>query len=431
MAVKILTSADIHIGRASSSSSADGKNLATREAWRRMVDWAIRDNVDVVVLAGDIVDQSNKYFEAVSALEAGLSELDEAGIIVFMVAGNHDYDVLPAVLKNYSFNNVYLLGENGSWEFKSVVINEMAIQFVGWSFPTMHFKSDPLINSPKEKVDHNVVTIGLIHGDYTENESTYAPLNFSSMSGKEVAAWVMGHIHKPEEFNSANPLIYYPGSPQALSAKEKGEHGAILLTIENDKRISTQPISFSTIQYEEIAIDISECTEEDEIRAKLIEESDAYIEKEITRTEYLELLSFDIRLIGSQKDLSKLERWIESWDINEPPRNKEGLQFSIRKVTHQCTASVGNLEDLKNEPSPAGLLAQAIIDLKAGESSAFIESLRKEALSSMKALNSHSTYLPLRDSEKIEQIDEDDIDHLLLQECNRLLSQLIQTKLEG
>ena len=430
MAVKILTSADIHIGRASSSST-DGKNLTTRGAWRRMVDWAIREHVDAVVLAGDIVDQANKYFEAVSALEDGLTKLDEAGIIVVMVSGNHDFDVLPSILKNHSFKNVYLLGENGSWDFETIELNGVSIQFTGWSFPSLHYKSDPLINFPKEKVDGNAVTVGLIHGDFTDAESSYAPLKINSMSGKGVNVWVMGHIHKPEQFNSTNPLIYYPGSPQALSAKEKGEHGATLLTIENDKRINTRHIPLSTIRYEEIEIDITGCTEEDEIKAKLIGESDSYLKKEITRHEYLEHLSFDILLTGSQKDLPKLERWMESWDINEFLRNKEGLQISIRKVRHQCTASVTNLESLKDEPSPAGLLAQAIIDLEAGENSTFIDSLRKEALSSMRSLNSHSTYLPLRDTEKIEQIDEDDINQLLLQECNRLLSQLIQTKAEG
>lgn len=430
MAVKILTSADIHIGRASSSNT-DGKNLTTREAWRRMVAWALRESVDAVVLAGDIVDQANKYFEAVSTLGDGLTRLDEAGIIVFMVSGNHDYDVLPSILKNHSFKNVYLLGENGSWDFETVTINELSIQFAGWSFPTTHFKSDPLTNFPKEKVDGNAVTVGLIHGDFTDAESPYAPLKFNTMSGKGVDVWVMGHIHKPEQFNSTNPLIYYPGSPQALSAKEKGEHGAILLTIENDRRISTKHIPLSTIRYEEISIDITGCTEEDEIKAKLVGEPDSYLEREITRHEYLEHLSFDILLTGSQKDLTKLEHWIESWDINEFLRNKEGLQISIRKVTHQCTASVTNLESLKDEPSPAGLLAQAILDLEAGMNSAFIESLRKEALSSMRSLNSHSTYLPLRDTEEIELLDEDDIDYLLLQECNRLLSQLIQTKAEG
>jgi hypothetical protein len=49
----------------------------------------------------------------------------------------------------------------------------------------------------------------------------------------------------------------------------------------------------------------------------------------------------------------------------------------------------------------------------------------------LNALNSHNTYLPLRDSEDLEQYKKEDLDHLIIQECHRLLSELMQTKAEG
>jgi len=66
--------------------------------------------------------------------------LDEEGISVFLVSGNHDYDVLPALMDKNQFKHVHLLGRSGDWEFKSVEIAGQNIQFTGWSYPNMHIR---------------------------------------------------------------------------------------------------------------------------------------------------------------------------------------------------------------------------------------------------------------------------------------------------
>src|SRR6056297_3807858 len=123
MSIRILATADLHIGRVSSNSGQIGEKGATRDTWKRLVEYTISENIDVVVLAGDVVEHANRYFEAASALENGLRQLDDAGVSVFLVSGNHDYDVLPSILKDHEFENVKLLGENGEWEFHKISVN--------------------------------------------------------------------------------------------------------------------------------------------------------------------------------------------------------------------------------------------------------------------------------------------------------------------
>lgn len=110
MSVKILTTADIHIGRTSSGAEQIGESSSTRKTWEGLTEYAISNNIHAVVIAGDIVEHANHYFEAASALEAGLSNLDEEGISVFLVSGNHGYDVLPALMDKNQFKHVHLLG---------------------------------------------------------------------------------------------------------------------------------------------------------------------------------------------------------------------------------------------------------------------------------------------------------------------------------
>lgn len=431
MALTILTTADIHIGKTSSGAEQIGEKKSTRNTWFSLIDYAISNDINAVAIAGDIVEHSNRYFEAASALEAGLTKLDKAGISVFLVSGNHDYDVLPALMERHKFENVHFLGQGGKWEFKTVEIAGKRIQFTGWSFPNMYIKKDPLLDFPESEIDQNVISIGLIHGDYENKESSYAPLHLNTMTGKGVNVWLMGHIHKPDTFRESDPTIYYPGSPQALSAKEKGEHGAVLLTVSEQAIIEKEFIAFSSVRYEEIQIDISEYNVQDEIRAKIFEACEAFVEDEIEQNEYLGLLSFDVILTGTHIDISQLDEWIENWDIPEFNRNIAGLHVSVRKVDHQCRAKVGDLESLSKEPTPAGILAKTILDIEAGKSSPFLEEIKKEGWTSIKMLNSYNTYLPIRDSDMIEQFAQDDLGQLVIKECHRLLSELMQTKAEG
>lgn len=427
MSLKILTSADLHIGRASAGAEHLGDSASTRAVWFRMVDYAVNANIDIVAIAGDVVEHANRYFEASSALESGLRRLNEAGIYVFLVSGNHDYDVLPKLMARNTFDKVHLLGQGGKWEFKTVEIGAQTVQFAGWSFPSMHVRNDPLLDFPVAEVDPNALCIGLIHGDYEMKQSTYAPLNLSTLSGNKVDAWVMGHIHKPEVFREREPLIYYPGSPQALSAKEKGVHGAVLVSVNGQGVIEREVIPFSSTRYEEVVIDISDCTQDD-IQHKVIDECDSYIKHQIDRYAHLELVSFDVILEGTHGNLSKLEEWINSWDLVDVEREIAGLKVSVRKVAHRCRVKVENLEELSNEPSPAGLLARTILELETGETSSFAESLKKEAWSAIGSLNAHNTYLPLRGSGKAEQLGKGDVNDLVLKECQRLLSELMQIK---
>jgi len=427
MSIKILTTADLHIGRTSSGGETLGDSASTRAAWARMVDYATNNKIDVVAIAGDVVEHANRYFEAASALEAGLTQLDEAGIFVFIVSGNHDYDVLPKLMARNTFDKVHLLGQGGKWEFKSVEISAQKIQFAGWSFPSMHVKNDPLLDFPASEVDPDALCIGLIHGDYNMKESTYAPLQLSTLSDNNVDAWVMGHIHKSDVFKERDPLIFYPGSPQALSAKEKGEHGAVLISVNGQGLIEREVVPLSSIRYEDVVIDISDCSQ-DEIQAKVIDECDANVETNVDRYDHLELVSLDIILTGTHGNLAELDDWIRNWSFKDADRELAGLRVSVRKVVHQCRVKVENLEELSNEPSPAGLLARTILELENGETSPFAESLKKEAWSAIGNLNAHTTYLPLRGSEKAEQLEKGDVNDLVLQECQRLLSELMQTK---
>jgi len=116
--IQLLCAGDFHFGRHPTRipDRLDGPEFSPRTVWQDIVRVAIEKGVDAVVLTGDIADRENRYFEAYGAFEAGVIDLEDAGIPVVMVAGNHDSEFLPRMVEDIGLDNLHLLGAGGTWE---------------------------------------------------------------------------------------------------------------------------------------------------------------------------------------------------------------------------------------------------------------------------------------------------------------------------
>jgi len=63
---------------------------ATRQALKNLVDLAITEEVDFLLIAGDLYDGDWKDYNSGLFFAAQMTKLREAGIRVFIIAGNHD-----------------------------------------------------------------------------------------------------------------------------------------------------------------------------------------------------------------------------------------------------------------------------------------------------------------------------------------------------
>lgn len=269
--MRILISGDIHIGRGSSKIAADAEILQARAAWNRLVEFAISEAVDLVLLSGDIADQENKFWEAIGPLEQGIDRLGQAGIQTVAVSGNHDYDVLPRLANELDPRYFRLLGKHGCWErFTFQVDGEPKLCIDGWSFPREHVTTSPLESYVCEDAG-GLPVIGLVHGDLGQPTSRYAPLDKRALLANPVDAWVLGHIHaKRLEQGDAQPWILYPGSPQALDPGETGEHGAWLLEVTRGRVGIPAFVPLSTVFYGPCSVDVSGAQDPGELQSMVI-----------------------------------------------------------------------------------------------------------------------------------------------------------------
>jgi exonuclease SbcD len=92
--MRLLHTSDWHLGR-----SFHGASLLDEqaEALNRIVDLAVDNAVDLVVIAGDLYDRAIPPAEAVQLFTATLARLRRADIAVVAIAGNHDSHVRVSV----------------------------------------------------------------------------------------------------------------------------------------------------------------------------------------------------------------------------------------------------------------------------------------------------------------------------------------------
>jgi predicted phosphodiesterase len=275
----ILCLGDLHLGVRPSRLPADldPRPASVAAVWRRAVELALREEVGLVLLSGDVVDRANRYFEAFGPLEEGLGRLADGGIDVVAVAGNHDFDVLPRLAGTVSGRRFRLLGEGGRWErFTWADAGGRPLLHVdGWSFPARDVRADPVAAHDLPAPADEAPVLGLVHGDLDLPASTNAPLaraTLEACGGGRVAAWLLGHVHKPGLVSlSRGRWALYPGSPQPLDPTETGSHGAWLVELADGRLGAPEPVPLATLRWEALEIDLAGTADADAVRAAIVE----------------------------------------------------------------------------------------------------------------------------------------------------------------
>ncbi|MGH2548127.1 MAG: metallophosphoesterase family protein, partial [Thermomicrobiales bacterium] len=297
--VRVLCTGDIHIGRPISgipNEAAIGQ-IKTASAWEAIVDLALSECPDLVAISGDIIDEKNKYFEAVGPVERGLTKLRNSGIAVVAVAGNHDWEVLP-VIARANPGLIHLIGLNQQWERKTIDRDGQPLIHVdGWSFSSRHTAVDPL-DSYRAEHPGTAPVLGLVHVDLDATERKYAPTSRWKLQQQPVDAWLIGHIHVPLLIeNTPSPPILYPGSPFAIDPGETGMHGAWMLHFDGGHPPRFEFFQLSPVQFGMIDIDVTGGTYEADVLEQIERAVRDHLDA-VEKAKCLELLLLRVTLIG-------------------------------------------------------------------------------------------------------------------------------------
>lgn len=267
---------------------------STFTAFERIVDAAINQQVDFVLIVGDIYDRDHHSAEAEDFFIRQCRRLAKQQIPVYLSYGNHDYQPVTEQL-NLLPNNVHVFGNQV--ETKTLTLADgQIVAITGFSYGKRWLVEDQTSKFPeKGTADWQ---IGMLHGAISQNnpnQDHYAPFTLSELLQKKYDYWALGHIHKHQVLNK-EPLVIYPGNPQGRHKNEDGHHGYYLVQSDADK-LTAEFKSVAPIEWCEIDAQLNH----DQTVDSLIE---MLLHKEKTEDRF-KMIAFNIHLTGQVNDLTK------------------------------------------------------------------------------------------------------------------------------
>lgn len=264
--------------------------------FEKMVDFAKKNGVKVIIIAGDMFDKKNISVKAKKIVKNQIILNPEIDFLY--LKGNHDEinfieeeEEIPSNLKLF----------NGK-EWVTYKYGDIAVTGIEIGKQNNYNIYNSLI---LEKNDINIV---VMHGQESQNDvkDKVEIINLKDLKNKNIDYLALGHIHTFKQEKLDNRGIYcYSGCLEGRGFDECGEKGFVLLDIE-DKQIKTQFIPIAKRTLHEINIDITGITENYDIEQKIEEETN-----KISRDDLIKIVLKGKVEAGTTRDIDYLKKKYE------------------------------------------------------------------------------------------------------------------------
>jgi DNA repair protein SbcD/Mre11 len=261
--MKILHAADIHLDSpmaglaAYENAPVPQLQFATRHALSNLVELALEEQVDLLLLAGDIFDGDWPHYGTGLHFVSEMARLREGGVPVVMIAGNHDADSKLTKELRYP-ENVRVLDTRAP---QTVTFEDLGVAVHGQGYRTPAVTDDLARNYPPPI--GGLVNIGLLHtsADGRPGEEHYAPCAVSTLLERGYDYWALGHVHRRQVLAEEPPIVF-PGILQGRGLRETGPKGATLLVI-GEGMVSHEHHALDVVRWEHLRVDVTDCASRD------------------------------------------------------------------------------------------------------------------------------------------------------------------------
>jgi len=230
---------------------------STFAALGRLVGVAVKEEVDFVVISGDVYDTADSSLQGQLRFQDALQELGKHGISVFLIHGNHDPLDGPR-LASPPPAHVTVFGSGTpahAFAYRRKDGKEVAV-VSGLSYPTAKVTENTSYvfrRKPGSGLFHIALHHCNVDGDL--QHETYAPCSRRDLIEREYDYWALGHIHTRSVLHE-RPYIVYPGNIQGRSIKETGPKGCYVAEVDEDGAVSLEFHELDVVrwQVQEISI---------------------------------------------------------------------------------------------------------------------------------------------------------------------------------
>ncbi len=245
--MKILHCSDIHLGRRPAGVSGDISKKRYNDyftAFEYIIDYAINNNIEIILIAGDLFDRKELQPEVLERTEILLNKLKDNNIKCFAIEGNHD-NIIPGRENeswiNYLENKSLLLRPKtdyieGEPVFKPINIGEVDIYGLGYPGGMCSealIKFDDFISTKNDKNNKVILMVHTAIASDNYLPGTIEKETVDRLAGK-VDYIAGGHFHSRNAYPKSSPFFFISGSPEYWDYGEyKQEKGFWIIETDN------------------------------------------------------------------------------------------------------------------------------------------------------------------------------------------------------
>ena len=330
--MKIIHCADLHLDSKMNTNFDVAKAALRRNeilhTFERMAEYADREGVDAILIAGDLFDRDVVSARTVNVVMHTIETHPHIGF--YYLKGNHDKASAMADAVTLP-DNLFLFSD---W-WTTYELGEY-VTVTGMELTSESATAFERLVLPVQK--YNIV---MLHGQESEFGSENAEtVPLRTLRGKNIDYLALGHIHSYKEaVLDARGTYCYPGCLEGRGFDECGEHGFVLMTVDCDRKSAVREfIPFASRRFMEISVDItgcrnsaditgrikkelpeSGCRAEDMVRVILTGETDVEDEKDVS---YPEIQLQEMFFLARIEDHSSYRVDIEKLDSDQTLRGE-------------------------------------------------------------------------------------------------------------
>lgn len=264
--MKFIHTADIHLDSplsglaAYKDAPADLLRTVTRDAFAKLVDVAIEESVDFMVIAGDLYDGTWKDYNTGHFFCREMGRLNKVDIPVYLLFGNHDAD--SEMTKKLALpTNVHQFESRKPSTFR---IEALKVALHGRSYKDAATLENLATGYPDPIAGW--LNIGVLHTALGGNaaHANYAPCSVAELNAKGYDYWALGHVHE-HAIVQESPWIVFPGNLQGRHIRETGSRGAVIVTVDDGGVQSVDRLLVDLLRWHILDVDASSANEMSEV----------------------------------------------------------------------------------------------------------------------------------------------------------------------
>ena len=298
----MLHTADVHLGarHADLGEAAVAQRERQFAAFVRTIDLALAEEVDVVLIAGDLFDSNVQPRRSVERVAAELRRLVAGRIRTVITPGTHDVYDRASVYRAYDLPAMAAPRDEGmvtvlTPERPSTYLATCDVSIVGRPFPTKRAPVAPLHDPGIADGLPGRWKVGLFHaalgipGRTDRDDVVVTPAQIAA-SGLDYVA--LGHWHSAQSARAGGVTWAYCGAPEPVAVDQDRAGNVLLVTLDvrdGRRTVEVEERRVGRTRFERIDLDAAAIPSQPALIERLLAAADADV-------------VLDVRLIGVRPD---------------------------------------------------------------------------------------------------------------------------------